>query len=626
VQAAGKIESFCISRDESFIFAGDISGRVLVYSARTLELLGTTLAHAGTIIAMAACPADDWFACLGMDRAISVWRYDRAGMIALRASALIRNLRPANDPEDVSIFSSNAQTLDVHGHDRKIITRSGNGGIAELEWTENGHVEILYCTRFHANWDTISAKYVPNSNLILTGSGDGGIVLSEGGAAVREWRVASESIHWFEPIKDGQFLVASDARLVANLDIHQADVAVIGPAFARDDLEHISYNKRSTRAFASSFDRNIYEVDPNTCEPIQVVFHAPFKCRWIHSFANSPQILLVQCRDGGLHLVDVDQRASLAAVRTTPKAVWTADTIADGSILFAGEGPWVSKILNLSEDLATAELTFSQVDLEIPGIADTYVKRLVACPREEAWLLGTTSGKVVKVLTDAVAWEVDLGSAIRDLVAHPVREEAIAICEDGSLHKIGTSDGTCLTSEASFSGTPKWSTAVSPNGEHFATFERYGNATIRKWQNLEILIEDCFSGRAKRAKWSNDNTILHSYGGQIYQWDMQRNFHESFLQHVGNTVEDFIWDINQNYLIAIAYTNMISLYDFQTRQLLAVTYDQMDYSKGLAWISLSGSVHPFEFVTFGRSGGAYRYRIHNDNILYLGPLTKLLKN
>src|SRR5580698_8967066 len=130
MQAAEKIESFCLSHDEMLLFAGDIVGRIHIYKASELDLIGSVVAHGGTIIAMASSPSQKWFVCLSMDKTVSFWSYDDKGSIIPLASAFIRNLRPANDPEDISIFSSNAQTLGVHDTQKRVVTRSGNGGIA----------------------------------------------------------------------------------------------------------------------------------------------------------------------------------------------------------------------------------------------------------------------------------------------------------------------------------------------------------------------------------------------------------------------------------------------------------------------------------------------------------------
>jgi hypothetical protein len=50
----------------------------------------------------------------------------------------------------------------------------------------------------------------------------------------------------------------------------------------------------------------------------------------------------------------------------------------------------------------------------------------------------------------------------------------------------------------------------------------------------------------------------------------------------------------------------------------------MDYSKGIAWLdsSVDPRLYPWDFITWGRSGAAHHFRIHDEKIMALGPLAR----
>jgi len=627
MQATRKYESLCLSRDERFIFAGDISGYIHVLSAQDLSLASVNFAHPGTIIAMSASTGGGWFACLSMDRSVSLWNYDGEGRLERFADASIRNLAPANDPVTIEIVSSNAQTLAAHPSQRRIVTRTGNAGVTELDFS-TGVPQVLSCTRLHRNWDVVSAAYASDDDLVLTGSGDGEVVLSRQGEFIRGWQVSDESVHWFEPLGGGEFLVASDARLVARLDINAPEVNVVGPRFAVDDLEHVRVNAVSGRAFASSFDRRIHEVDPVTCRPIGTVFEAPFKCRWLHTFASDPDRLLAQTRDGGLHLVDIAERRATVSRRLTPKAVWTADHLQDGSLALAGEGDVVTYMkVNAADPLSLQPTPSIRKLAYAPLSSASYTKRIARLPQTpSALLLARTDGTLVRLDGGSVDWIAELNSAVRDIAVHPSSPEVVAVCENGDIWKVDTRTGETLGRTRGRTDLPVWSVAVQPCGQLFAALERYGDMSILRWDDLSLHYRDADAGKPKRAKWLDDDCLLHSHGSEVFRYNPLDGRHECFLDRVGNTVEDFLWDAGHNYLVTLSYTTMLSLYDLQTGQFLSSVTDQLDYSKGLAWLDAGsgGALHPFDFVTFGRSGWAHLFRIHNEALYSLGPLASLL--
>ena len=153
--------------------------------------------------------------------------------------------------------------------------------------------------------------------------------------------------------------MASDLRFVARIDIAEENAVLIGEQFTRDDLEHVTYNQRAARAFVGSFDRNIYEIDPERCCPTRIGFRAPFKCRWVKTLERSPATGLVQCRNGGLYKVNLDTGEQLAELKFTPDALWTAVSEADGTLAVMGEGNRMVRITPCCVDPMSRVVQFS---------------------------------------------------------------------------------------------------------------------------------------------------------------------------------------------------------------------------------------------------------------------------
>jgi WD40 repeat protein len=622
--AARKIETFCVDPNEKWAFAGTFSGQIAVVDLDTFTVLGEVQSHAGTIIAMAAHPHLPYIACLSMDRTVSVWRYSDNGHLFPVLTCSIRDIRPSNDPGTIGFVQSNAQTIAFHNTRRRLVTRSGNSGLLELDFDDEGTVSVVRCVRLHGDMDMVTARYAGDSDRVLSGDGEGTVILSEDGEVVRRWQVADRSIHWFEHLRGETYLLASDACVVARLAIDDPGDAAIGPPFTRDDLEQVTYNPVSGRAFAASFDRNIYEIDPRTLEPLGVVYRAPFKCRWLRSLRRDPSTLIVQVRDGGLHKVDLPSGRALAVIKDTPEALWTAVGVPGGDVLLAGEGENVTR-LQLSGLTNTGRRPlFSAVRHPVAALRPgAYTKRMVLQSSTGRLILGRTDGDVVVGRDGSFQRLVNLGSAVRDLAVAPEGPALFVACEDGRGYKLDLDSGETLLTFAAPQGKALWSLAYNPSRDLVAFLERNGTLSVLDARDFTPVITEVVTSRAKRAKWLDSDRLLYSHSEELRELNVLTVTTRSRVTYAGNTIEDFIWDAGQNYLVLICYTCMVHLYDFNTDQLLSAVPDQIDYSKGLIWLDtkVDPRLYPLDFLTFGRSGTAHHFRIHDEKILALGPVT-----
>ena len=622
MQAARKIEAFCVDRDERRLFAGDLSGRILTVGIDDFSIQRDVQAHAGTIIAMAASPSLPLFACLGMDRTVSVWEYDRYGRIHPVTAASIRNVRPGNDEFDVDWVHSNAQTLGFHDTEARLVTRSGNAGILVLDIDDGEGLRVRRCDRFHGEWDVVTARFAVGSDRILSGSGAGQLVLSEDGEVLHTWQVGEESIHWIEHYLGDQYLLASDARLLARVDIGSSAEPKIGEKFARDDFENVCFNRRSGKVYASSFDRNVYEMDPETCAPTRVAHQAPFKCRWLHTLERQPEALIVQTRDGGLHKVDVGTGRTSVTIKKTPPALWSGVVTADGDVLLSGEGSDLLRISVVDVDDTSLERRFATERVRSALPDDGYTKRMEHQESTGRTVIGRIDGSVWRY-DDGECFELArLSDAVRDLTIVPDRPELFVACEDGKAYKLDLETGATLAEFESPDGYPIWSLAYNPGRDALALLERHGVGRILSAQDFSLVAEPFAPGRNKRAKWFDDDRLLFSCAGGLHEYDLRSQQQREVIGHVGNNIEDFIWDEGRTYIAMICYTWMLSLYDAETYQKLTEVPDQVDYSKGMMWLprTANASAYPLDFITFGRSGTAHLFRIHNENLVALGTV------
>lgn len=103
---------------------------------------------------------------------------------------------------------------------------------------------------------------------------------------------------------DQSYVLASDSRKVVRLDPRKDELVQVGPIFARDDFEHITRCRKTGRLFAASFDRNIYEINPETLAPKSIVLNS-FKMRWIKSLSENCNHMVVQCRNGAIYIKSI---------------------------------------------------------------------------------------------------------------------------------------------------------------------------------------------------------------------------------------------------------------------------------------------------------------------------------
>ncbi len=620
MQAALKFESMCVDTSETLLFAGTLGGTISVIDIDSLRPISWISAHAGTIIAMNAHPTEPIIATLSMDQTASIWEYDPSGQLSQICSIILRDIQPDNDDDrQVNDFVGNSQPLGLSSTKPWLVTRTGNAGLLELDYG-SGSFEIRSCKRMHDLADLIMSVYVPETNQVLSASALGHLTLSDNGELVREWQIGRSSVHWAAPISGSTFLLTSDDRRVVRLDIDGDEPPLFGDVFAGDDVEHLQYNSTTKRAFASSFDRHVYEIDPETCDATRKVFSAPFKTRWLASLERDPETLIVQCRDGSLHKAKLDNPLATKSARATPQAIWTAATSADGELVMAGEGTSLLRLRGTKIDGQSRIPYFAHSKQTLNGSLGGHTKRLVIDGQTGNVVMGRTDGNIVVANRETNVILTNVGSAVRDLTLGP-NGSAYVATESGAVQQIDLASGASETVFESAAGYPVWSLAHRDSTGTLAILERFGSlhlmdTTTRTHTDAEVDLSRC-----KRAKWVGDSRVMFSTAQDVKELDIGTGAVREVGTWAGNTVEDFIWDPQRRWVVAISYLCKLYLFDYDTGRTLAVIRDQIDYSKGLCWLAgaVPDTAYPLDFATFGRSGTVHLYRLHDDNLVALGP-------
>lgn len=622
MQAARNNLSMCVSPEERWIFAGSLSGHISTIDIDNFQYLGAVQAHAGGIHAITCHETLPYVATMSTERAFSIWRYDVEGRLSPVAYRNVRSLACSNDTGYIPYIQSTSQAIAFHPRKQRLITRTGSGGLLEIDFSDEGQLNIVQCIRLHGEEDLVAVRYVKDSEQIITMANYGEVAVSDHGKILNTWRFGYHNVHWAEHLEGDTYLLASDTRQVIRLDISGNNDPVVGPILTRDDLEHVTLNRKTGRAFIAGFDSNVYEVCTKTCKALGVVYKAPYKCRWVKTLERDPDTMILQCRNGGLHKISLKQGSRTALLKDTPEAIWTAASLPGGDLIMAGEAR-ASYRLHLESLEWQSRLPLVSVRrTPIPIEGNAHFKRLDVQPCSGKIVLGRTDGQVWVGQGEQYRPLCHLEMPVRDLCIHP-REPYFFACTEGNrVYKVHIDSGEILHVFESPAREQIWVMAYNPEKDLLAFAEREGSVYVVDAQDFKIryLIPDV--RRPKRMRWRDANTLLWSRSVELYRFDLDTAQASLFVRETGNTIEDFIWDEDRRYIILLNYNCLIILCDYDTGEFIDVTPDSMDYSKGLIWVPKQDKSYPLDFLCFGRTGVANLFRIHDEKILPLGPVTR----
>lgn len=608
------IDSFCIEPNEKYLYAANKVGEILTIDIDSFNIVSRAQIHNGSVNAISVHKKFNYLTALGNDGYLSISKFS-GKEIKLLHMVKIREIKPEFD-----FFKkgpSTSQAVTFHPEKLRIASRGGSAGIFELEFNDN-HYEVLHCIRAHDNHDPFTVCYIGDGDKLISGSNSGGgTTLSENGNILNKWYHLN-AIHWYEPIGDGVFLAASDAMKVLRMNFYNDKENFDGPLISVDHLEHVTYNKKTRKAYTSAFDRNILEINPETCEKVRLVWKAPFKCRWIKTIERDSNIIIVQCRNGALYKINIQEGNVLAVIKETPPAQWTA-VICNNKIIAAGEDSFCHVYIPSEVNHKFLKTNYSSEKKNITTDVYTYTKRIAT--RNSHVVFGRTSGEIIVQFDDGSIKTCMLASSVRDLDFYD-NEQIYVVCENGCLYRINI-----LNMEAKKvyqSDSPLWALAVNEEKGLIAFANRIDrlycfdvNANnVKKW-----IVNFSF---VKRMKWKDSETLWFTGGSVLFEAKLNSN-KKKVVCAFQNTIEDFAWDIHRRYLVILSYTRFLYLCDFETGEVLHQAGDKADYGKGILFLdrTVNPSGYQADFISFGRAGTPSYNRIHDDRIISYGFINKL---
>ncbi|SFL22815.1 WD40 repeat [Pseudovibrio ascidiaceicola] len=590
--------SFAYDGQAKMLFAGTRYGKILILNEQ-LDVQGEFAAHDGMIDGISICPARKLIAAMGGGREIFLGSYDDQNSI----SQIFRKNIRLEGIDDVEPIHSTSQAVDLHPTEAKLITRTGNSSIVELDFQGN----VLSSGRA-SFYDIITTKYSSCGSYALFGTNNGCIGVYANGHVetfVSPHKIV-ETFHWFEEVGPDEFIAACDQRFLVRVVVRKTDTFALdcefGELFTNDDLEHITRSKGG-RLLASSFDRNVYEIDPANLNPIKVAFKAPFKTRWVKFSEADPSIAFVQVRDGSIIKFNCDTGERISEFKQTPPAVWSCCNHND-DVIACGEEGLVLRI-GLQSDgpvvVGTAQV------LQKLSLDGGYFKRIELGKNSEA-LLGSTCGKGYLIKDNQKIKTFDFSAAVRD-ISFSIKTSCFYVAlEDGRVLQL-LNDKTI---EIFRSSEPIWSIAVSPTGEILAVGERGGSIYLLDTNSHQV-VEKTLGKLPKRMKWLSPDALLVTHRSaidKVYREDGVWYHDVQFVDSEANTVEDFV--VFGSYVIFVNYANRIYLGDIVSGDVLDSCYYGAEHMKAIN-ISKTGVVS-----IMGRGGTIKNYIIHSEQILPVG--------
>ncbi len=601
------IDAFCITKDEKTIYAVNKLGEILTIEVDNFNVLNRTQIHSGSVNVIAIHDSQQYLATLGNDGYLAICKITDDNIECLHFIK-IRHLKPEFDHYRPG--PSTSQALAFHPSQFRLASRAGTGGIFELTFTEKDY-KILHCHRLHERYDPFTLHYTGNQDELLSGSNAmGGIVLSSKGKIIYKWH-NDKAIHWFEPIEPGVYLVASDAMRVLRFELDTRKTPLRGPKISIDHLEHVNYNKTSQKAYTSAFDRRVLEIDPKSCEIIREVWKAPFKLRWIYSLNRQPEIMIVQCRNGGLYKINSDQGEVISVLKETPDAQWSIESF-NHQWFVAGEGHYYKTYTAYAKDKKWDITRYRVQQHSLTEDQYSYNKRI--CSSEQFIAFGRANGELIVKTKTNEEYRFSFNSAIRDL-CFGENHKLYVCCEEGGLYEI---DLIQQEKKRLFKlDGPIWSLAV--NEKYLAFADRRDSLYLYELETGQSRFWLENMGFAKRMKWVNESCLYFSGGSSLLKAQIGSDS-KIILANFHNTVEDFVWDAKRRYLVILSYTRFLYLCDYETGAILQEHADRVDYSKGLQFIPPENRLTNYEtdFITVGRSGVPEYHRIHDDRIISYG--------
>jgi hypothetical protein len=610
--ALHKIHSFAVDDAEQRVFAGTLGGALLVVDVDSLAVRGSQWLHSGEIEAVASHPALPYVATLAGDQCVTVLEREGDELRPLHRVRL-QDIAAEND-YDFNAEASFSQALAFHPRLPRLLTRNASGAVVELEFDARS-IAPRWCRGYFRTAegarDLVFVRYLAGSEHVFASSRSGFVVLDpeRHTDVLHSWNPDDQVIHCAEHAEGDEYLLGSDSRRVYRVDLTGAKPPKAGPRIARDSVERIVCCRADGRAFLAGFDGCVREFDPRTLEPTGTLARLPYQCRWLAALERRPGTLLVQCRNGGLYLLDMSARRVSASLRRGPQALFAG--------ALRGDEAWIGSEGGLRRVHVTS-LATRRVDLDGTGT----VRALCHLPGSDELLAADAAGAVLALDRDGRARRVaGLGAPVRDLVAGD-GATAYAVCEDGSAHRLDAAAGVLATFHAQ-EGEPLWCAAWNPQRRLLAVGGREGTHYLLGGDDLSHRATLRGEGAPRRLRWFDADRLLVLRRTTLNAVHVDDGSVDTLVQSQAATIEDYAFSHDRRYLALCNYYRNLRLIHVGTRALAHEAPLDVDFPSGLLWLPPEREAHayPYALLVFGRSGSVHRFQVHDDRLVNLGVVS-----
>lgn len=583
--------------NDDILLAGDKDGGLTLFKLDDLSPIYHIQVASSAIQSLSLDPASNLFAALCIDYSVVLGQVIDYDVCVL---SRISGLDYVTD-DGFDFHQSESQAIALLNGSRKVAFRAPNSTCTIVDFCTVEAPVFVESIRYQSPGDIVTLRW-HSPSLLIAGLTTGELAITDLVTSItREISVPAitESIHWFEPEDVETYLVATDARRVALFNINTGNIQ-LGPAFARDDFEHITRDTNSGRIFASSFDRNLYELDRETLAVHTTLYTAPFKLRWIDCSNHEGRLIIIaQVRNGSILKIDVATGRVLARYHGCKSSFWSAIDLPSGRRLF-GEGD----CYRLSDKGYVVDRSFINFETAFEG---HYVKRAHA--NRQYFAVGGTNGWVICFASGKPVRRLYLEAAIRDLSVSS-SGALFAVTEAGSLWHLAEIDQGEPVRVFQSPSQPLWSLAHNEQHNLVAVAERIGRVVILDIEREFFVVADTNARLPKRMKWITPERLLvvrSNFIDDICYTDGNWHHEEAFFSLQDNTVEDFIALDHGRVLAIINYNRYISICNLSTGDLLSKTYWGSDYMKGLIKNTEQS------FTVFGRDQWVKNYQLIDNN-------------
>jgi hypothetical protein len=619
--------SFTTDPAERWIFGCTVDGRVATIDLDRMELLHETQLVPAPIEAIECHPRLPYLAVMTGDHRVTVARVDASGQLSPVHRIDLRTIRSERYPGKEMTHPTTSMALAFHPDEPRLLLKTRSSAVAEVGFDDQ-RWDVRWCEGYFARpeADTVSEvaslRYLAGSNHVLATSGEGDLVVIDP-AAPREpllrWKYPRGAIHNAEHVEGSDYLLSTDGRRLIRFDASGARPPVIGEIFAMNHLEVVRYHRPSGRAFAAGFDRRIYELDPVTLRCKRVVAKLPFLCRFLRTLDRAPDVLIAECRSGGLYRIDLQSR-EVRTLKETPPGFHAVVASSPTRAWLMGEGSEIVE-LSIGSGGKCGRTSFAARHFETGCLPSEYTRRLATDPATGDLLIARSDGEVRRFdpKTGSSRSIAELGAEIRDFAVDPEGKFAYAGCEDGRAYKIDlTEDQVAATFQTPGEHPPIWALAYNPERRLLVVAPFLGPVHLLDADDFSEVGRIDANTSPKRARWIDGDRLLLVRGSIIQSIDF-RTGEQSLVAEEQNTIEDFQWDPTRRFLAVITFDRAVALYDCETgRRLHSVRAGMGPYTE-LLWLDRrSPDAYPYELLVVGWEGLAYRFRVHNEQLCPMG--------